>query len=349
MKRKEKIQKIVIMVVCDLLLLAAALLSFAYFHHVRIAEIEPQVIERPAAPATEVPMISSTPEPVQTTTPAEGETPPPTPEPTPEPSGLLRGQYSDKFSAEIVQTDESYRSPGVAVEMITLEMYDSIVHVADIYINDITSLRTGVFSDYDDGFMHTLAMTKETGGVVGLSGDHFYAHIQSGVFAIRNGKLYAEKPNSRQDACVLYYDGTMEVYTASEIDLEAIYARDPYQVWYFGPGLLDDEGNAIETFTDSVADVNPRSAIGYFEPGHYCFVMVEGRQKDSDGVTLADLANIFEELGCKAAYNLDGGKTATIVWNGKLKSRLLGSGRTVSDILYIAEPLTATTAEPISE
>lgn len=338
MKKKEKIQKIVIMIVCDLLLLAAALLSFAYFHHVRIPELDPQTIERQTPVPTQTPVATMTPEPEQTASTA-GEILEPTPEPTPEPTGLLLGQYSDKFSDEIVQTEDSYRSPNVAVEMNTLELYDSIVHVADIYINDITSLRAGVFNDYDDEFMHTLAMTKEAGGIVGLSGDHFYAHIQTGVFAIRNGKLYAEKPNRSQDACVLYYDGTMEVYTASQIDLDAIYARDPYQVWYFGPGLLDAEGNAIESFNSSVADVNPRSAIGYFEPGHYCFVMVEGRQKDSDGVTLEDLANIFEELGCKAAYNLDGGKTATIVWNGKLKSRLLGSGRTVSDILYIAEPI----------
>lgn len=336
MKKPSRTGKILGMVLADLALLAVLLLTFAYFHHVRVETIEPQQLSRPVAEATPTPapVTAPTVDPNATAEQVEA-----TPEPTPEPTGLLRGQYSEKFSAATVQDETHYSSENVAIEIAKREMFDSIVHIADIYINDITSLRTAVFSDYDRRYMHTLDMSKEAGALVSLSGDHFYAHMQSGVFAIRNGMLYAEEPNKKQDACVLYYDGAMETYTPDEIDLEAIYARDPYQVWYFGPGLLDDEGNALTSFKSTVAGVNPRAAIGYFEPGHYCFVMVEGRKDNSVGVTLVELAQIFEELGCKAAYNLDGGQTAVMTWNGKLQSRLIGSGREVADILYIAEPI----------
>ena len=336
MKKPSRTGKILGMVLADLALLAVLLLTFAYFHHVRVETIEPQQLSRPVAEATPTPAPVTAP----TVDPnAAAEQVEATPEPTPEPTGLLRGQYSEKFSSATVQDETHYSSENVAIEIAKREMFDSIVHIADIYINDITSLRTAVFSDYDRRYMHTLDMSKEAGALVSLSGDHFYAHMQSGVFAIRNGMLYAEEPNKKQDACVLYYDGAMETYTPDEIDLEAIYARDPYQVWYFGPGLLDDEGNALTSFKSTVAGVNPRAAIGYFEPGHYCFVMVEGRKDNSVGVTLVELAQIFEELGCKAAYNLDGGQTAVMTWNGKLQSRLIGSGREVADILYIAEPI----------
>ena len=336
MKKPSRIGKIIRMVIADLALLAVSLLSFAYFHHVRIDPIEPQQLKRPTVTVapTPVPAAAATAEPTEVDASAEA-----APEPTPEPTGLLRGQFSEKFSTAIVQDETSYRSENVAIELSTLEMYNSIVHLADIYINDITSLRTAVFSDYDKHYMHTLDMSKAAGAIVGLSGDHFYAHLQSGVFAIRNGQLYAEEPNKKQDACVLYYDGAMETHTADQIDLAAIYARDPYQVWYFGPGLLDAEGNALTSFKSTVAGVNPRAAIGYYEPGHYCFMMVEGRRDNSEGVTLTELAQIFEELGCKSAYNLDGGKTAVMTWNGELESRLLGGGREVADILYIAEPI----------
>ena len=81
--------------------------------------------------------------------------------------------------------------------------------------------------------------------------------------------------------------------------------------------------------------------------------MVEGRSEKSEGVTLASLAQIFEDLGCKAAYNLDGGKTAVMTYDGELTSRLIGSGREVSDIVYIAEPIDAAAAaaqeEPAAE
>jgi len=337
MKTPSRTGRILGMILADLALLAVLLLTFAYFHHVRIDTIEPQQLNRPAvaeATATPAPVNAAATDPNGETAQTEA-----TPEPTPEPTGLLRGQYSDKFSAATVQDETSYRSENVAIEVNTIEMFDSIVHIADIYINDITSLRTAVFSEFDRRYMHTLDMSREAGALVSVSGDHFYAHLQSGVFAIRNGQLYAEEPNKKQDACVLYYDGAMETYKPDEIDLDAIYARDPYQVWYFGPGLLDDEGNALTEFKSTVAGENPRSAIGYFEPGHYCFVMVEGRKNNSVGVTLVQLAQIFEELGCKSAYNLDGGQTAVMTWNGELKSRLIGSGREVADILYIAEPV----------
>ena len=131
----------------------------------------------------------------------------------------------------------------------------------------------------------------------------------------------------------------METVTDETFDRDAILARNPYQAWCFGPALLDESGAAIASFRGSgIRANNPRSAIGYFEPGHYCFVMVEGRSNDSAGLTLEELSAFFAAMGCKAAYNLDGGKTAEMVWESELVNPRLGSGRAVSDILYIAEP-----------
>ena len=57
-----------------------------------------------------------------------------------------------------------------------------------------------------------------------------------------------------------------------------------------------------------VANRNPRTGIGYFEPGHYCLVVVDGRDGDSaPGASIEEFASVFESLGCTQAYNLDGG------------------------------------------
>ena len=75
--------------------------------------------------------------------------------------------------------------------------------------------------------------------------------------------------------------------------------------------LLDENGKAQEDFSASnVENANPRSVLGYFEPGHYCFVQVDGRGsrsklekgKTSRGMELTVLAEFMENLGCKAAY-----------------------------------------------
>ena len=79
---------------------------------------------------------------------------------------------------------------------------------------------------------------------------------------------------------------------------------------------------------------NPRAAIGYFAPGHYCFVVVDGRQKGySEGMSLDELASTLASLGCQTAYNLDGGATAMMVFQGKLVNQPTNGGRTSSDII----------------
>ena len=82
----------------------------------------------------------------------------------------------------------------------------------------------------------------------------------------------------------------------------------------------------------------PRSALGYYEPGHYCFVVVDGREKGhSVGMYLAELAQLFEDLGCTSAYNMDGGGSASLTFQGEYFSKP-SEVRSIGDILLIAEP-----------
>ena len=84
---------------------------------------------------------------------APGETPDPsastqpTVAPTSEPNDLLHGKYSEKFtSGEVVRDENGYRSGNVCVEMskhtMTVQGQPVCYYVADIYIKDITSLRS---------------------------------------------------------------------------------------------------------------------------------------------------------------------------------------------------------------
>lgn len=342
---------VVVNVAAQVVLLAAGLLTFAYFHHVRIEPMPEKrrvVVAPTAVPATPTP--EPTPAPTQApaavaplAAPADAEiapTPTAEPAPTPADTGILNGKYAEKFTdGEVIQDENGYRSKNVCIELSNQSFEGSNCIVADIYLKDISSFKTAVYDQFGKRYMPTLDMANAAGAIVALSGDHFYQHRQNGTFAIRNGEIYADNPNNRQDCAVLYSDGTFRCYANNAINVAEIESNGPLHVWYFGPILLDENGKAKDKFPNSsVGDENPRSAVGYFEPGHYVFVMVEGRQKDSEGLTLAQLARFFEQLGCTSAYNLDGGKTSVITYNGKTLSRVLGGGRPVSDILYIVEP-----------
>ena len=86
---------------------------------------------------------------------------------------------------------------------------------------------------------------------------------------------------------------------------------------------------------------NPRTAIGMIEKGHYVMVVSDGRTSESAGLTLYQLAGVMKDLGCTEAYNLDGGGSTTMVFNGNVINKPTTNGNTiseraVSDIVYIA-------------
>ena len=66
------------------------------------------------------------------------------------------------------------------------------------------------------------------------------------------------------------------------------------------------------------ADIHPRTAIGYSRNGKFLYiVVVDGRQPFySEGVTLAELAQLMLNLGAHDAMNLDGGGSSALVVRG---------------------------------
>ena len=141
--------------------------------------------------------------------------------------------------------------------------------------------------------------------------------------------------------CVLYYDGTMRTFAPDDFSLEQAIADGAYQAWCFGPMLLDERGWPIPdeelNTSKNIRRANPRAGIGYYEPGHYCFVVVDGRTSDSSGMSLEEFSSLFAELGCKAAYNMDGGRSAEMYYNGDVLNDPYKGGRSVSDCLIIRE------------
>ena len=182
-------------------------------------------------------------------------------------------------------------------------------------------------------------LDRESNAILAISGD-FYSYQQSG-FIMRNAQLYSSAAGYA-DICVLFSDGRMETYAGGQYSVDQILADGAVQVWQFGPILLDAEWLALDYFPRAQGTVNqpnPRSAIGFYEPGHYCFVVVDGRQDEySHGLLLPGLSRIFEELGCTCAYNLDGGGSAVMTFNHERFSRQSnGGGRELGDILLITE------------
>ena len=77
-------------------------------------------------------------------------------------------------------------------------------------------------------------------------------------------------------------------------------------------------------------------------PLHFLFVVSDGRTNENVGLSLLELAGLMKDLGCETAYNLDGGGSSTIWFNGKVLNKPTTFGdtiaeRKISDIVYISK------------
>ena len=262
---------------------------------------------------------------------------------------------------EPVVTEDSYVSENIAIHITRIRhetpvgkvVQKSDIYVADIRVRNIRSFcRAYPGATWGKQKKKITPIAEDAGAILAMSGDSA-SDLVGGwlVFnseLIRNGKKWSKY---RRDVGILSMTGELVTKPFKEIDREALLAEiesgKVWQIFYFGPMLLDEEGHAMKKFNSDVNPVNPRSVIGYYEPGHYCFVQVDGRGtksklepgKKNKGLTLANLSKFMEELGCKAAYNLDGGKTSQLYFNGAVISTPENGGRKLGDIVLVREPL----------
>lgn len=296
---------------------------------------------RRAAP---LPPSVATPAPI-TVTP----TPQALPETTPDPRTPWQIRFAEHFTDQVVVTENSYTSPTVAVTVTEHRETEGdgtamTYYVADIYIGSIDCFRTEMAETPPNLKMaETLPeLSERSNAVVAINGD-YCGHAYGGMI-VRNGVVWSAGTNY-VEICALYADGTMETMPAYEFDMEQAKDRGVYQVLSFGPSLLNEAGEPRtlgEMLLPSpyLRNHNPRTAIGYYEPGHYCFVVVDGRQPGhSQGAKLEDLSRIFQELGCSLAFNLDGGGSSMMAFRGNYCSRPSGGDnpRKLSDILLITD------------
>lgn len=247
------------------------------------------------------------------------------------------------YSGTAVTTDEVYKSDKVSVTL-TRHVQEGknrqVTFVADIYIQDITSLRTA-FAGKTPLERHSVKSVKQftdklSPVILAVNGDYIAAKGIGTV--VRNGVQYRAKEAGRYDICAITQDGVMHVFEGGTFKVQDVTSLNAWQVWCFGPSLLNAEGKAKTTFNSSLTSPNPRTAIGYYAPGHYCIVVADGRQrKYSAGMTMSELSKFMEELGCKAAYNLDGGSSTVMVFMDKQINKT-SYQRKIPDIVYICEP-----------
>ena len=190
----------------------------------------------------------------------------------------------------------------------------------------------------------TSSMAEQNDAILAINGD-YYGFRDTG-YVIRNGYLYRSVPakDPNQEDLVLYENGAVDIVREADLTAEEIWDSGAEDIFSFGPGLvIDGEISVVEGEEVKRAQVtNPRTAFGVISPLHYLFVVSDGRTDESVGLSLLELAHLMKDLGCVTAYNLDGGGSSTMWFNGKVLNHPTTFGDTIaergiSDIVYISK------------
>ncbi len=245
-------------------------------------------------------------------------------------------------SEEPVVTATSYSDDNITITITEYERNDTIIHVADVQVTSAEYLQTAFAkSAYGKNVTDTTSsMAEENEAILAVNGDYYGARNTG--YVIRDGVLYRSTSAGDQEDLVIWSDGSFSIINESEVTAEELVEQGAMEVLSFGPALIMDGQISVDE-NDEVGKAmasNPRTAIGVIDDLHYVFIVSDGRTEESEGLSLYELAEFCQELGVTTCYNLDGGGSSTMVFNGPVINTPTTTGhgskeRSVSDIVYI--------------
>ncbi len=248
--------------------------------------------------------------------------------------------HAEQYSVTV--TDTSYDDGNISITITKFRECGTSIYVADVLLSLPEYLKTafaqGVYGK--NVTEKTSAIAADNGALLAINGDYY--GVREEGYVLRNGTLFRDDPDRDQEDLVIYSDGSFEIISEGDVSASSLLENGASQILSFGPALVRD-GAVLVSENEEVGRAkasNPRTAIAIVDDLHYLFIVSDGRTDESEGLSLYELACFAMDLGAKTAYNLDGGGSSTMVFNGEVVNRPTTSGRSikersVSDIVYI--------------
>ena len=241
-------------------------------------------------------------------------------------------------------TDTSYSDGNISVTLTEKTVNETQVYVADINLSSSDYLKTALAQNsYGTNVTAKTSVTAaENNAILASNGDYYGAN--SSGYVIRNGVVYRD--SVREDASngdlAIYKDGSFKIIYEDQVSVDQLVQDGVVNLLAFGPSLVENGEISVDTNTEvgQAMSSNPRTAIGIIDENHYIIVVSDGRTSESKGLSLYQMAEVMKSYGVKTAYNLDGGGSSTLYFNGQVINKPTTGGskiseRAVSDIVYI--------------
>jgi len=241
-------------------------------------------------------------------------------------------------------TDTSYSDGNISVTLTEKTVEETQVYMADITLSSSDYLKTALAQNsYGTNVTAKTSVTAAANNaILAVNGDYYGAN--SSGYVIRNGVVYRD--SVREDASngdlAIYKDGSFKIIYENQISADQLVKDGVVNLLTFGPSLVENGEISVSTNAEvgQAMASNPRTAIGIIDENHYIIIVSDGRTSESKGLSLYQMAEVMKSYGVKTAYNLDGGGSSTLYFNGQVINKPTTGGskiseRAVSDIVYI--------------
>lgn len=213
--------------------------------------------------------------------------------------------------------------------------------VVDVHVGHASQLRTAAAESFSTTTTLPVAsIANRVNAVVAVNGDYYARHRDG--FAIRQGSLINDKLKGNRDVLLIDEDGDFHVYHMPQKGelADTVNGKKVTNAFFFGP-ILVENGEArknLPSFDFLKPDkYTARLAICQIDKLHYKLILTTMEQDYTLGMRLKDFASLCQAEGAKTAYNLDGGLSTTLFFNGKrLNEQNRVNFRDIPDIVYFA-------------
>ena len=220
---------------------------------------------------------------------------------------------------------------------------DSVYTFSEIKVNHPSQFRRHLAGgEYGSDMQYlTTEMAEAVNAVVASAGD-FYRFRDFGAVVYQGEAKRVE--GTYAETCYIDSKGDMhftyggDVLTVEDVQ-KFVDERDIQFSLAFGPILVDNYELVPHTWygVGEITEGYARAALLQMGELHYIVVTANTTGPHQEIPTVAMFAKNVAATGCRMAYSLDGGQTATIVMNDELINRpVYGQQRKISDIIYFA-------------
>ena len=240
-------------------------------------------------------------------------------------------------------SESGYEDASISLTLETQTQEGVVWRIAYVTISDPSQLRTATAGKPGSTRVALISsMAEKFNAVVAINANYMANDPEKTSFEYRMGEKVRTIYNKVKDLLITDENGDFHVFVQSrEEEVQAFLSAGHtiINAFTFGPALIKDSVllDLDPNYGYAQHYLNPRMAIGQLDKLSYVIVLAEGRTPTSQGVTHIDLADFMYALGCRQAFNFDGGNSATFIFNGDYyQDKSLSNERAQSDMLYFA-------------